>query len=111
MSDNAKHDELAGLLAAARPEGRQIMELDHELVPASADDAYRINAKVAARLGWPTLGWKIASTTDAVRTKLRTDGPIYGRTFQRFKYASPGLCASRGGGFSIRSSSASSSSR
>ncbi len=89
MSENTKHDELARMLAAARSEGQQIPELDPSLVPASADEAYRINAKVAALLGWPILGWKIAATTEAVRTKLKTDRPIYGRTFQRFKYASP----------------------
>jgi len=89
MSDNAKRDELARRLADARAEGRQITGLDPELVPTSADDAYRINAKVADLLGWAPLGWKIAATTEAVRTKLKTDGPIYGRTFQRFKHTSP----------------------
>lgn len=89
MSANAKDDELARLLAAARSEGRQIIGPDSALVPASADDAYRVNARVAELLGWAPLGWKIAATTEAMRTKLKTDGPIYGRTFQRFKFASP----------------------
>lgn len=82
-------DELVDLLAAARRDARQIARLDSALVPAAIDDAYRVNAKVVERLGWKPLGWKIAATTEAVRQKLRTDGPIYGRTFKRFRCDSP----------------------
>jgi 2-keto-4-pentenoate hydratase len=89
LSNNVRRDDLARLLADARKEGRQITSLASRLVPASADEAYRINAMVADLLGWQPLGWKIAATTEAVRTKLKTGGPIYGRTFQRFKCASP----------------------
>src|SRR6185312_9130006 len=47
------------------------------------------NSLVAQRLGWETLGWKIAGTTAAVRAKLRLGTPIYGRTFRRFACESP----------------------
>lgn len=89
MMDDARLEALAGLLAAARREGRQIPALDADLVPANADAAYRVNARVAELLGWEPLGWKIAATTEAVRSKLRTDGPILGRTFRRFRCDSP----------------------
>ena len=82
-------DTLTRLLACARRDGRQITDLDTSLVPATIDDAYQINAQVARQLGWEPLGWKIAATTEAVRTKLRTTGPIYGRTFRCFRYESP----------------------
>lgn len=90
MTDNTTSmNELAMLLAAARTDTRQIDNLAPALVPLTIDDAYRVNEEVARRLGWPQLGWKIAATTEAVRAKLGTDGPIYGRTFQRFRHASP----------------------
>jgi 2-keto-4-pentenoate hydratase len=81
--------ELADLLTTARRDARQIAQLHAALVPATTDDAYRVNSQVAERLGWEPLGWKIAATTEAVRQKLKTDGPIYGRTFRRFQCASP----------------------
>lgn len=89
MPASAPLDVLAQMLAAARREGRQIAALDPALVPASAEDAYRVNEGVARELGWAPLGWKIAATTESVRTKLGTDGPIYGRTFRRCRVESP----------------------
>lgn len=82
--------ELAGLLARARRDGRQVREpLSPALVPPDADAAYAVNAEVAALLGWEPLGWKIAGTTEAVRARLNLAGPIYGRTFRRFALPSP----------------------
>lgn len=90
MGSNAfDADELAGLLVDARRAAAQIANLPAWLVPPTIDAAYRVNALVAERLGWAPLGWKIAATTDAVRAKLRTDGPIYGRTYRKFRHASP----------------------
>ncbi|MBL6598649.1 MAG: hydratase [Alphaproteobacteria bacterium] len=82
-------EKLVSLLANARESVRQIPALDASLIPSSTDLAYRINSDVATRLGWEPLGWKIAATTDAVRAKLKTDGPIYGRTYRRFRHESP----------------------
>ncbi|MCB1511816.1 MAG: hydratase [Hyphomicrobiaceae bacterium] len=82
-------NELRDLLAAARRSGRQISDLDPALVPPTIDEAYQINARIADQLGWESLGWKIAATTEAVRAKLKTGGPIYGRTFRRFRCDSP----------------------
>lgn len=82
-------ERLALDLAAARREGRQIAALPAALLPTSHDDAYRVNAMVAAALGWEPLGWKIAGTTAAMREKLGLSGPIYGRTFRRFACTSP----------------------
>lgn len=96
MPSSPGQDALASLLAAARRDGRQLDTLPVPLVPATPDDAYAVNALVAARLGWEPLGWKIAGTTAAVRDRLGLGGPIYGRTFRRFRAASPArLDASR----------------
>lgn len=84
-------EELVGRLVAARRENRQISDLSPELVPETTDDGYRINAMVAARLGWSPLGWKIAGTTEYIRRRLGIDTPIYGRTFRRFAATSPAV--------------------
>lgn len=89
MPTGAEREKLADLLAEARRDVRQIAALPADLVPATADDGYQVNAMVVERLGWEPLGWKIAGTTEAVRAKLRLDGPIYGRTFERFAVPSP----------------------
>jgi 2-keto-4-pentenoate hydratase len=81
--------QLAGLLADARREGRQVRDLPAELVPATNADGVEINALVAEELGWPQLGWKIAATTPIMQQRLRTNEPIYGRTFACFETASP----------------------
>ncbi|MEM9682379.1 MAG: fumarylacetoacetate hydrolase family protein [Pseudomonadota bacterium] len=83
--------DLAERLAAARREVRQIAELPDGLVPKTAEDGYEIATGVAARLGWETLGWKIAGTTAAVREKLRINEPIYGRTYRQFAESSPAV--------------------
>ena len=89
MSLSAKQETLAELLTEARRDGRQLALLPDDLVPDTVTSAYAVNQSVAERLGWEPLGWKIAGTTDAVRTKLRLDAPIYGRTFRRFACRSP----------------------
>lgn len=86
---SANHQRLADLLAAARRDGRQLRDCPAELIPATAAEGYAVNALVAARLGWPQLGWKIAATTPVMQQRLRTGEPIYGRTFERFAVASP----------------------
>lgn len=82
-------EALATLLAEARRERRSIRGLPRELLPASEREGYATNARVADKLGWPQLGWKIAATTPEMQRRLRASGPIYGRTFSRFAIASP----------------------
>ncbi len=84
------HAGLADVLTTLRREARQFGgPLPAALVPATVQDGYRVNALVAARLGWEPLGWKIAGTTLAVQQKLQVSEPIYGRTYRRFACASP----------------------
>jgi len=73
--------ELARLLAALRRDGRQQSGLDARLVPPDMATAYRIAGMVAEELGWPVLGWKIAAFKEQMQKALRTDSPIYGRTY------------------------------
>jgi 2-keto-4-pentenoate hydratase len=73
--------ELARLLAQLRRDGKQQSGLDRHLVPPDSATAYRVAGLVAEELGWPVLGWKIAAFKDEMQKALRTDSPIYGRTF------------------------------
>ena len=86
---SGKQEDLADLLVRARRNVCQLSALPDDLVPATASEAYAVNQVVAQRLGWEPLGWKIAGTTEGVKSKLRLDGPIYGRTFRRFACTSP----------------------
>ncbi len=73
--------ELARLLASLRREGRQQSGLETHLVPPDSATAYRVAAMVAEELDWPVVGWKIAAFKAEMQKALRTDSPIYGRTF------------------------------
>jgi 2-keto-4-pentenoate hydratase len=79
--DTTAQRDLARLLASLRRDGRQQSGLDPRLVPPDAATAYRVAGLVAGELGWPVLGWKIAAFKEEMQQQLRTDSPIYGRTF------------------------------
>lgn len=83
------HGRLAQTLAAARREGRQIAAADPAWQQLGEDDAYRVMLGVAERLQWEPLGWKIAGTNPQMQQRLRTDGPVMGRSFRRHLCASP----------------------
>jgi 2-keto-4-pentenoate hydratase len=80
MNMTAQRD-LARLLSNLRRDGRQQSGLDPRLLPPDAATAYRVAGLVAEELGWPVLGWKIAAFKEEMQQQLRTDSPIYGRTF------------------------------
>src|SRR4029077_3996892 len=79
--DATAQRQLAGLLAQLRRDGRSQSGLDPDLVPPDSATAYSIAAMVAEELGWPVRGWKIAAAKEEMQKALRTDSPIYGRTF------------------------------
>ncbi|MSP75738.1 MAG: hydratase [Rhodospirillaceae bacterium] len=79
--DMTAQRELARLLASLRRDRRQQSGLDPRLVPPGSATAYRVAGMVAEELGWPVLGWKIAAFKEEMQQALRTDSPIYGRTF------------------------------
>jgi len=78
---SAYQEELARLLASLRRERRQQSGLAPHLVPPDSATAYRVAGMVAEELGWPVLGWKIAAFKEEMQQALRTDQPIYGRTY------------------------------
>lgn len=89
----AAREALAALLLQARRTATQIRALPAALVPGTPDEAYAAQDLVSARLGWPTLGWKIAATTPVMRQRLRMAEPIMGRSFAQFLHGSPARLA------------------
>ena len=79
--DMTAQRELARLLASLRRDHRSQSGLATHLVPPDSATAYRVAGMVAEELGWPVLGWKIAAFKDEMQQALRTDSPIYGRTY------------------------------
>lgn len=79
--DVSTQRELARLLADLRRHGKQRSGLDARLVPPDADTAYRVAGLVAEELGWVVGGWKIAAFKVEMQRQLRTNSPIYGRTY------------------------------
>ncbi|MDP1841200.1 MAG: fumarylacetoacetate hydrolase family protein [Reyranella sp.] len=79
--DTTAQRELARLLASLRRDRRQQSGLAAHLVPPDSATAYRIAGMVAEELGWPVRGWKIAAFKEEMQQALRTDSPIYGRTY------------------------------
>ncbi len=79
--DTTAQRELARLLAALRRDRRQQSGLATHLVPPDSATAYRVAGMVAEELDWPVRGWKIAAFKEEMQRALRTDSPIYGRTY------------------------------
>ena len=79
--DMTAQRDLARLLASLRRDRRSQSGLATHLVPPDKATAYRVAGMVAEELGWPVLGWKIAAFKAELQQQLRTDSPIYGRTF------------------------------
>lgn len=79
--DMTAQREFVRLLASLRRDRRQQSGLAPHLVPPDKATAYKVAGMVAEELGWPVLGWKIAAFKAELQQQLRTDSPIYGRTF------------------------------
>lgn len=56
--------------------------LPPECRPASIDDGYAIQRRVAALSGSRTIGWKIAATSAAGQEHIGVDGPLAGRLLE-----------------------------
>ncbi len=73
--------ELTSLYLAHRDAGTQIEELPENLVPHSLEEAYQVQAAVAARIPGGTAGWKIGMTNRAAMQTRGMDTPVYARLF------------------------------
>lgn len=82
-------ETLASVLAAARRDGRQVAA--PTTLPATAEEGYDVAEAVAAELGWPRRGWKVAATTPEMQRRLRASEPVRGPIYARFVQQSPAV--------------------
>lgn len=75
---------LASILIEARTEGRSVDEIPAEVVPVDVVEAQSVDDRVAARTGWPVLGWKIGCTSEHAQKLLGSPGPFAGRVYSVF---------------------------
>ena len=85
-------DDLVNLLSVARFSRRRIANIPDDLMPADVDAAYQ--AQHALTDHWANTldgygGYKIACTSEIPQRQLGTDGPFYGRLFQKTIHDSP----------------------
>lgn len=79
----------ASLLAHAREAQRSLAPFEERLRPATLEAGYDVQDRLAARLGWPTVGWKIGATNEAAQRLLGADAPFAGRLFAPHVQQSP----------------------
>jgi 2-keto-4-pentenoate hydratase len=58
---------------------RRIAAIPSEIAPASRQDGYAIQQRLASRSTAPLFGWKIAATSKAGQAHINVDGPLAGR--------------------------------
>jgi 2-keto-4-pentenoate hydratase len=71
----------AGFLAECWRMGQTLPELPESCRPRNLTEAYKLQALLAADLGFERAGWKIGCTSAAARAILKSDGPFAGRVF------------------------------
>jgi len=82
-------ERLADQLSEAIRTGRQIALPAPQDWPQSRAEAYRVQDRVAQRLGWAVAGWKAGATSPGMRARDGQDDIIVGRVFApRFYEAS-----------------------
>ena len=81
MVDAERIETVAQILYEARMQREPLPPLPENLVPASAEEAERIDDRVAEIGGWPVLGWKIGCTSEHAQQLLGSDGPFAGRVY------------------------------
>jgi 2-keto-4-pentenoate hydratase len=89
----AEIDQASALLEEARLGRRILAEIPAHCRPRSLDDAYAVQDRLAARLGWDVGGWFCACTNPDMQRQFGLPGPYCARLFTRLLHASPGSVA------------------
>ena len=88
LSDAAV-DKAASALLEARRATRVIEGLPLDARPDNIDDAYRIQDRLAEKLGRDVGGWFSGCTNPVIQRRLGLDGPYWARLFDGFIRPSP----------------------
>lgn len=83
-------ERAADILAETWKKKTTISALPADATPASMADAYAIQAALDKRLGFKTVGWKLAHSSPAAIRNSKLDGPVPGRVYAQTLKESPG---------------------
>lgn len=81
--------QAAEVLLQARRGNVQAPDFAPNCRPATLDDGYAIQRKVARRLGEPIAAWKVGMTSEEAQRRRGLSHPITGRVFASSLYMSP----------------------
>ena len=93
-------EEAARLLLSARGDHRQLPGLPESCRPESEEDGYRVQDELVRLWGLDVSGWKVGATLPKWQEMVGSSGPIAGRLFAPYVYASPAELF--GGAFHVR---------
>lgn len=79
LTESLDRRAAAGMLLAARREGRRIPGLVAPAHPATVDEGYAIQDELIRIVGAPVLGWKIGSTGRTAQERVGATEPFAGR--------------------------------
>jgi len=65
-----------------------LLPFDFDGVPATEDEAYRIQAAMIAESGLAVIGWKIGASAEPLFSRLGVTQPFLGPLFREYTYAS-----------------------
>ncbi len=82
-------DGAAAIFEKARRTNTLIDGLPADVAPRNLTDAYAIQDRLVARLGWATRGWFCGCTNVEIQRMLKLDGPYCARLFTSAVKASP----------------------
>ncbi|MDQ0470643.1 2-keto-4-pentenoate hydratase [Labrys wisconsinensis] len=84
LSDGAI-ERAAMILASARHDHRTVA-LPPDVRPGTVEEAYAIQDRLAARLGWETGGWFCGCTNEAIQRQLGLSEPYCARVFRHLVF-------------------------
>lgn len=82
-------DDAAALLWKTWMAHERLAHLPQSSRPATIEEGYAIQARIAARSGQSLFGWKIAATSKAGQAHIGVDGPIAGRLLSGRVFEAP----------------------
>lgn len=82
-------ERAADILTETWKNKKTIPALPAEVTPTTMADGYAIQAALHTRLGFKTVGWKLAHSSKAAIQKSNLDGPVPGRVYAQTLQQSP----------------------